>query len=369
MILFIDNKQNITSSYRPPRYYIFSEILKKQGTECLCIFGSWSHLLKKRIESKTDSVKYINNISYYSHKGLRRLLSEVFFGIQVLFKCSTLLNKAELLVINDSGVFYNFIFYLLKPIFKYKVVLDSNDLWPEIFFKSPKLKNASYILKSILYKKTDYFIAVNNDYLDYYKFLDSKKIGVIYLGLSKELNKDIESNLFDKKSNRLLYLGNLGENYLIDEMCNFVLNNSNWCLDCYGSGPKENIIERFAIKTSGRIQLYEPCSLDKIKQKNIKYTFGLALYNSDSLVKFPTKLIDYWMFSLPVIVNVGEEVKQILLDYPELGLFLEHDSEFNIAAISKFVNNYDSSGSTSKFFKYSINDDVTKIFTEIQDKL
>lgn len=360
MIVFIDNKQNISSEFRPPRYYLFSMVLIKENYKTECIFGSWHHQIKRRKSENYDNVSFINNLSYNSHIGLRRLFSELLFGFQVLFKKYKLIKNAKLIVLNDSGILYNYIFYFIKPFFNYKILLDSNDLWPEIFFKSELLKKLSYFIKSLIYKNSNYLIAVNTEYLEYYKYLKHKNCGVIYLGLSNDETRKLECNLYDKDSNRLLYLGSLGANYMIDELIDFVIKNKKWSIDFYGSGDKRDIIFNALNLSNGRIRLFNPTSLEEIKIKNIKYSYGIALYDKRSLVKFPTKLFDYWMFSLPVIVNVGNEVEKMLNNNSDLGFFLKDSLS------QKDISNHQSTTKNNfSELDLSIDTDVKSLFKKI----
>jgi hypothetical protein len=348
MILFIDNKQTPYKDFRKPRYFLFKDILHSEGIESFVIGGSWHHGTKKRILTPKNKKAYslINTVSYENHLGVRRMLSEFFFGFQVIFKHLSLLKKAKLIVINDSGIFYNYIFYIFKYIFKYKIVLDSNDLWPEIFIKKDYkfAFKIIYKLKKILYRNSDYFISVNEEYYKHYKYLNSKKGGVINLGLTiKELDK-IKCNLFDSNVRRLLYLGSLGVNYIIEDVCEFVLANKEYEIDFFGTGVKDYIVSEYTKKSKGRIKLYPPRSLEYFKDAKIKYCMGVALYSPSSLVKFPTKLYDYWAFSLPVIVNVGEDVKKMLINNQSLGLFLNNREVLTSELILNVIQSYEIDG-------------------------
>lgn len=361
MILFIDNKQTPSANFRTPRYVLFSQVLRQEGIESELILGSWHHGLKKRVTTKSNSQHLINNISYQNHVGLKRLLSELLFGFQVVLSKSRLLKRADLIVINDSSIFYNYIFFLLKPFFNYKILLDSNDLWPEIFVRSIKIRRVFFLIKKIIYSHADFFIAVNKEYLSYYNYLKSKQLGVIDLGLTIEENENIRCNLFDSESRCFLYLGSLGVNYKIEEICQFILDNENYSLDCFGSGSKENIVKEYHFISKGRINLYEPKSLDFFKNSEKKYCFGFALYSSDSLVRFPTKLFDYWAFSLPVLVNVGDEVQEKLKTNTELGLYIDGDI-IDTLFIENYLNIYNKQIMVDDF---TINHQVLKVFNLI----
>ena len=160
-IVFIDNKQTISSDFRVPRYFLFQSILEKEGFQTNIIFGRFHHGLKKYIDSSENIKKNnigIKNLSYSRHLSVSRLFSELFFGFQVLFKSFHILKQAKIIVLNDSGIFYNYIFYIIKPICKYKILLDSNDLWPEIFFKKKNIiKDILIFLKFKLYDFSDFF--------------------------------------------------------------------------------------------------------------------------------------------------------------------------------------------------------------------
>ena len=364
MILFIDNKQTPSDGFRTPRYVLFSEVLRKEGYTTQLILGSWHHGLKKRIVNESDSIHLIKSISYQKHIGVKRFLSEFLFGYQVIFQHLALVKKARLIVLNDSSLFYNYLFIFFKPFFKYKILLDSNDLWPEIFVKNKKVRKILFIFKRIIYSKADYFIAVNKEYLDDYDYLKSKNLGVIDLGLTLERNKDIKCNLFNKNSRPFLYLGSLGVNYKIEDICQFIFDNEGYELDCYGSGSKANIVKEFELKSKGRIRLFDPKSLEYFKKLGNQYCFGLALYSADSLVKFPTKLFDYWAFSLPIIVNVGEDVDKRLNDNPELGYFLKNNEDLNKKLIDDYLEKYNQVINENEF---TIDARVLGVFSKIND--
>lgn len=339
MILLIDNKQTPSSSFRMPRYFLFKNILEKENVHVNLIVGSWHHGLKKRIQWKQEGVFFINTVSYINHIGLRRLLSEMCFGFQLL-KYINLFRKAKIIVINDAGFFYNYIIYLLSFVFRKKIVLDSNDLWPEIFFKKESVKRFAYHIKKQLYRFSSYIISVNKEYLDYYKYLKDKSLGVIYLGYDTSYYYSIKTNLFDKDSRKFLYLGSLGANYEIETLCRFILNNEDYSLDCFGSGVKEEIVLEYAVKSGGRITLSRPMSLESFKDIEKKYCFGVAIYSENSLVEFPTKLFDYWTFSLPVLVNVGGEVREKIINNTSLGMFLLNDELIERKKIENYLINY-----------------------------
>lgn len=364
MILFIDNKQTPSEGFRTPRYILFLEVLRKQGYVTELILGSWHHGLKKRVVNESNSVHLINDFSYKKHIGIKRFLSEFLFGFQVLFKHLKLLKKAKLIVLNDSSIFYNYLFFLLKPFFKYKILLDSNDLWPEIFVKNKRIRKIFFTFKKIIYSNANYFIAVNKEYLEYYTYLKNKSLGVIDLGLTLDRNKEIKCNLFNKNIRRFLYLGSLGVNYKIEEICQFILDNEGYELDCYGSGSKSIVVKEFELKSKGRIKLFDPKSLKYFKQSANQYCFGLALYSADSLVKFPTKLFDYWAFSLPIVVNVGEDVNRRLKENPELGYFLKNNEELDKEIINDYLEKYDQVINENEF---TINFRVSEVFDKINN--
>lgn len=364
MILFIDNKQTPSDGFRTPRYILFSEVLRKEGYATELILGSWHHGLKKRVVNESNGVHLINDFAYKKHIGIKRFLSEFLFGYQVLFQHFKLVKKAKLIVLNDSSIFYNYLFFFLKPFFKYEILLDSNDLWPEIFVKNKRARKMFFNFKKIIYSNANYFIAVNNEYLEYYTYLKNKSLGVIDLGLTLDRNKDIKCNLFHKNSRRFLYLGSLGVNYKIEEICQFILDNEGYELDCYGSGSKSNIVKEFELKSKGRIKLFEPKSLEYFKQSGNQYCFGLALYSADSLVKFPTKLFDYWAFSLPIIVNVGEDVSRRFEENNGLGCFLKENDVLNEKLINDYLDNYDQVINENDF---TIDVRVSEVFTKIND--
>lgn len=222
-----------------------------------------------------------------------------------------------------------------------------------------------FSLKKMIYSHVDFFIAVNKEYLSYYDYLKEKQLGVIDLGLTLEENKNISCDLFDNNSRRFLYLGSLGVNYKIEEICQFIYENEDYYLDCYGSGSKENVVKEFEFKSSGRIKYHKPQSLDFFKNSEKHYCLGFALYSSDSLVRFPTKLFDYWAFSLPVLVNVGDVVQEKLLSKTELGLYI-HNSNLNAETIETYLRNY---CGKIKEDDFTIDNQVFNVFKNINHRL
>lgn len=333
-IVFIDNKQTISSDFRVPRYFLFQSILEKEGFQTNIIFGRFHHGLKKYIDSSENIKKNnigIKNLSYSRHLSVSRLFSELFFGFQVLFKSFHILKQAKIIVLNDSGIFYNYIFYIIKPICKYKILLDSNDLWPEIFFKKKNIiKDILIFLKFKLYDFSDFFICVNKSYFDYYnkplKSILHKQ--VIPLGLTQNIYDKIKSDLFEKDSKRILYLGSFGENYEIEKIVEFAEKN-NVFVDFFGTGDKYSFLVKKEITTNGLITVNEPKALENFKFSKNKYLCGLAIYNKNSLVEFPTKVFDYWAFNLPVVTSVGKELIGLFERKPYLGLYTENLNHIN----------------------------------------
>ena len=363
MIVFIDNKQTYSHEFRLPRYVLIENILCDRNIPCCLILGTWHHGLKKRIENRHHNYFSIDNISYKRHIGIRRFLSEILFGFQVYIRYRGIIRNATVLVVNDSGIFYNYLFYIMRSFYKYKIVLDSNDIWPETFFKHKFLRKAAFFLKKLIYKRSDYLTAVNHEYLNYYNYLKANKLGVVELGLTKKLFDEVKCDLFTKTKFNFLYLGSLGENYLIDDICKFIEVNSDCTIDFFGSGPKEKIIMNYHGRTNGRIKLHEPKALSYFKESNRKYCFGIALYSERSMVKFPTKLYDYWSFSLPVLVNVGGEVKHRIEQNKSLGIYLDSVSELNLELVKKYLINYKSVNFIDDIV---INDKVDLVFNKLQ---
>jgi hypothetical protein len=328
-IVFIDNKQTYSTEFRIPRYFIFQSILEKEGFDTCVIYGKFHHGLKKYINLDKNHERKnigIKNISYQNHISIARLFSEIFFGFQVLFKSFKILKKAKIIVLNDSAILYNYLFYFLKPFFNYQILIDSNDLWPEIFFRNETLlKKILVNLKLKLYGLSDFFISVNKSYFDYYKSIikNVKHKEIIHLGFSKNMYFDLKCNLFDKDSRRLLYLGSLGANYEIEKIVEFAEKN-NIGVDFFGTGDKYSYLLAKEKITNGLVSVYEPKGLKDFKLTNKKYLCGLAIYNHNSLVKFPTKVFDYWTFNLPVVCSVGDELKDLFDSKSYLGIYVDN---------------------------------------------
>ena len=84
------------------------------------------------------------------------------------------------------------------------------------------------------------------------------------------------------------------------------------------------------------------------------------MYDKRSLVKFPTKLFDYWMFSLPVIVNVGNEVEKMLNNNSDLGFFLEDNLDQKV-----ILNHLLNKKKSISNLDFSIDNKVKSLFKKI----
>ena len=232
---------------------------------------------------------------------------------------------------------------ILSKIFKFKVVLWIQDLWPENLSDTNYIKN-SFLLKIInffvikIYNSSDLILCQSKMMTKFVKKKTYVKTETFYnpSNYSFSYSKKVKSPFYD-----IYYAGNLGKgqnlNKIIDVFKSKEIIREKVRFFIYGSGKNFNSVKA-SINKNGlkNVYLKKPVS-PKILKEKIKSAdcFLLKLNNGIGLSKtIPAKFQTYLSFGKPIIsINKGV-VSQIILKH-KIGLHCK--SEKKVDVINTFL--------------------------------
>jgi len=310
----------------------FIDTLLNHNTSVIWWQTSFSHATKK-FRNKEQHYKKENfkliclpAFSYKSHTGLRRLFSNIFFSLSFITK-SFFYKKPDVIFLSGPIMFVTTYIWFLKRVFGCKIVIELRDLWPEgsiNYAEGIKKKLFKFLSLPLFYSRRklfqigDSFIYLNEKFREYAEeiypeVIDKPKV-VSYP--SPFLDFSIIENYncsYEKKEGEIwgVFSGTLGASHdheIILRALAQLKNQKSLKIFFTGNGPNRSTLEK--IKTelnltnvvfTGYLDIKDYLSILKMSD------FALSFYHSHSPVAFPTKIIDYILADLPIIMSNSQE--------------------------------------------------------------
>lgn len=280
----------------------------------------------------------------------------IIFGIIKLFFISK--KKVDFIfVFATSPLYQALIGIVAKKIFKKKLIIWVQDLWPESLFYTGYIKNKVILeffksLSLYIYKSSDLLVAQSKELKD--KIMKQTKTQVIYLpnpSRSFFSKKKIQKNI------SIGYAGNFGKVQNLEKIIHIAeiirkkeIKNLNFYLIGDGS-EKKKLLEILKKKKISNVFIKKRISINKIASFYKK--MDILLINSNlkgsEAVIIPSKLQAYLSTSKPIISFCGGSVKNII-NISKAGINLSN-LDIDKAAI-KIIN---LTKNKNKMIKFGIN--------------
>jgi glycosyltransferase involved in cell wall biosynthesis len=278
-------------------------------------------------------INIIPSIEYKSNASLGRILYERKFAVNVKYEFNKSNLFCDCIIISDPCLFYGDIINDIVFKSKSKLIIDILDIWPEVFITlfPRKLRvivdflfKPLYVLRDIMYRKSDGIIAVTPDYLQNALIkVKNKPSQVVYIGIDFNeinINSTAKINIGVEKSDNekwIIYAGTLGLNYDIRTIMDFAdkIEKSNlpYKLIIAGDGPMKD----FIVKTILNKTLTKTIYLGRLNVVDLNFLYAkcdiaLSTYLETSTVSMPVKAFDYIAYGLPMINSLKRELGALI---------------------------------------------------------
>ncbi|USK28334.1 glycosyltransferase family 4 protein [Bacillus sp. CMF21] len=288
--------------------------------------------------SKLYSKEKVNKLSVYrsfrirdtKKSSIRRLANYLSFMCSSIFS-GLFVKKPDIVYATSPQLFQGVTGYVLSRIHRTKFVFEVRDLWVDFAeilgqFKNKKLLNLARKLENFIYKQADLIVVVTHGYKD--RLIDlgisADKIIVIPNGVNPNTLKpvikrnDVKKEYGIEDKFLVLYTGNIGAAQGLKTIITAAVklkDDPSVCFMFIGEGvEKEDLMEQ--VKANG---LTNVLFLDSKRKEELASYYDSADLGIVSLKKhplfeitIPSKVFDYMAVSLPVLIGVEGEAREIV---------------------------------------------------------
>lgn len=302
-------------------------------------------------------INIIETIEYKKNISFKRALSLVIFYYR-MFKEFNNLDKPDVIIKGFPDHVGEIFLLIAKWKYRFKIILDFRDLWPEIFHSLLPRKlyflgyitfSPLYLIRFLAFRYSDGCVSVSKNYNEIAaRFLKHSRKNNCFISYHSNMTlrtdlasiNDIEQKKFQSSFN-FLYAGNLGEKYDLDCILNTfdqVLRiNKQVKLHIAGDGPLKELILESANKNQNIVYhgLLTKNELFKL-YKNTRV--ALVPYHHSSSVSMPAKAYELMFHGIPVITSNRLEYAE-LVSQNNLGkIYQSGNKESLLEAINFFLN-------------------------------
>ena len=321
------------------RLQYIGNFLMENGYRVEYISSNFDHLLKKN----TDKYKDVKNFHYisvpkYTHNiSVSRIISHKVFSTKVVKAIKKIRPELVYCLIPPNSLTKDIA--KIKKQYKFFLIYDVIDLWPESF---PKAQNAKFLFKPWQDKRDKYIDYADRVILecDYYKQTLKTVIPETKMEIIPIVKPCIE-NVEEKETEQdicLAYLGSI--NSLIDierisKLVSSIVKEKSVLVRIIGDGiNKDKFIEE--LKTAGaKVEYYGKIFNDLEKKKILgACDFGLNIYKESVSIGLTLKSVDYFQLGLPILNSIPGDTEKIVKEY-KIGI---NSSELNAENIIKISN-------------------------------
>lgn len=291
------------------------------------LLSDFLHGDKCRVTSIENDCTYIHVPSYKKNISLKRLISHLFFGLNVYKFLNEYNPDLIYCLVPPNNVSYLCSKYKKKNK-NVKLIFDIIDLWPESMPIDNKfILNYWGKIRNISLCKADYVFME----CDYYKeklkkYLKEGLYSTLYLckdvsDIDRELiNKIINGYSIRKDIIRFCYLGSINNIIDIESITiivkTFIYNGYKVFFDIIGAGEKKDeLID--TLRDVGCIVNYYGKIYDEGEKINIltKSDFAFNMMKESVHVGLTIKSIDYFSYGLPIINNIKGDTWNLISKY------------------------------------------------------
>lgn len=355
----------------PPKYgvgarlYYISKSFSDMGHQVTLISSDANHLSSypqtKRVynHENYDNLEhiFIKTFKYSKNASLKRFISWFDFNVKLLFMKKGKLIRPDIIIISSLALTSILVGYVLKLIYRSKLVFEVRDIYPLTLVEDFKVKKWNPIIlyfkwvERFAYKKSDLIVGTMPNLKEHVALVTKKHkkvffspIGIHEKWSSKLLIDENIENLFKDVKNKFVvgYAGSMGVSNALDIFIKVIKNMSKEAgihFVLVGSGDlKENYIKQlnnFENVTIGpKIdqqfipQFLKKCDLLYLSTHPSKiWNYGQSL----------NKVIDYMMAAKPIIASY--DGFQTMINEAKSGIFVPtNNAEIVIEKILEFKN-------------------------------
>ena len=329
-------------------------------------FGNTKNLIEQDLEIN-DLALFTNKIKFLP-KFIKRIIIFIEFYIKVFFKCHK--SKIKPKVIHCHDVISLPISFLIKLIYKSKIIYDAHELESNMNGLSKIEQKIIFIIEKIFWKYVDHFITVSLSISKWYDIKLGKKDSSIIMNcpkLNTELKK-IDKNYLRKRfnigSNRdiYIYVGNLSKGRSVNILLE-IFKDRNFKSDIvflgYGD-MKDQILE--ISQSFSNIHLHDKVHYDEVVVILKSANFAFCLIENVSLSDYyclPNKLFEYTHAKIPIIASKFPEMEKFINKY-KIGTCID----LNYNSLNDLILNIDN----IRNLKIKNDSDLYKLSWEHQEK-
>jgi glycosyltransferase involved in cell wall biosynthesis len=276
-----------------------------------------------------------------------KIVMHFFNYIEFFIKCIFKIYKKKIIIIHCHDVTALPIGYVVKLLFKCKLVYDAHELESET--NNVKYSRIIFLIEKFLWKKIDLFITVSPSILNWYnKKFGHKKNSVIIFNSPKT------TDIITKKKNFLrhklkipqnelifVYVGGFqngrGIFHMLKAFSNPIINSH---LVFVGYGELEYEIKKFS-KINNNIHILKPVPHHTLVQLISSANVGLSIIEKISLSDFyclPNKLFEFAFANLYILASNFPDMKRLIEKY-SLGSCIIPDTNSLFREIKFLENN------------------------------
>jgi len=322
-----------TLTKRGNRFPNIADYLVSEGDDVLYITSNFYHAEKKffskgEINQARTRVTYhlvvLKVLGYKNNISVRRVISNLFFSIAVFLYLLKHARKEDIILLPSRPVELIFIISLIRRFKKPRIVLDIQDIWPDMLNIENKFKNAIFTkyCNSFLYPSLKRFNQTIHTAPSFTKWLHryAPKVSseFIPLGWENERWKDSQISIRSLERKKLLQLVCVAklqhqidilpilELLVIKPELRFTLIGED------GTGKRYEEVSRYiSVNKITNVDIIGITPRDKMQNLLRDKHIGILPMISPSI---PNKIFDYMASNLPIIVlgenDSGEFVKQ-----------------------------------------------------------
>lgn len=324
--------------------YLLERVMKNKKFEnykIKLISSNFSHIEKKyRIpNSYSDDYVLLNEGNYTKNISFKRFFAHWIFSknVEKYLLENHITTKPKLIYVGFPTLSLLLKLLNFSKKVNCKLIVDIQDLWPEVFFSNYKY---SFLVKIFFYplffawirfrnyliNSSDYIFSVSNTYLEVIKAKKDKSKAV-YIGT--ELNNfdiNLSKNYDHNKIFVITYVGTLGSSYDLDTplkafiLFNYKYPNSKFMI--HGYGPNYLSLKRKYESSS--VIFTGSISYEELASKLITYDVAINSFTYSAQQSITNKQADYFAAGLAIVSNqANKEFKDLIIKY-NCGLNIEN---------------------------------------------
>lgn len=261
-----------------------------------------------------------HNINYLL-RGFLEFLMPVYLMIYILI----FIKKIDFCITYSPPIFLGNIFFLLKKIYKAKIILNVQDIFPQNAIDLGIIKNKLIIkfleyIEKKNYKNSDLitFHSIGNRNFFLKKNIQFKKKTYVLNNWVKITNIQLEKNYKDKSKLRFIFGGVLGPSQGLKNFLKGIIeskNKNNLILDFYGNGTEKKDLMEFVKSNNIHVNFYNFLDSEKYDKALLNADIGLVSLSSENKTPVvPGKLLVMMSRKLPIFActNLESDVVDIL---------------------------------------------------------